>query len=220
MSHFTVLVLGDNPEKQLAPYHEYECTGEDDEYIQDMDITEEERESYMKDHSPASKKNYRKFDTFKEYVVSYLETPKKGEGDNKWGYYEEDKNGEIIKIINRTNPNAQWDYYRLGGRWNGFFKLKEEYRNEGVVGEKRWDNEEADIMTTDQARKECIEFSDDDKTFAVIKNGEWFEKGKMGWWGCHSATDKESKDWDKSFYNKWIKELPEDTLLSVFDCHI
>ena len=26
MSHFLVLVIGDNPEKQLAPYHEFECT--------------------------------------------------------------------------------------------------------------------------------------------------------------------------------------------------
>lgn len=26
MSHFTVLVIGDDPELQLAPYHEYECT--------------------------------------------------------------------------------------------------------------------------------------------------------------------------------------------------
>lgn len=35
MSHFTVLVIGPNYEEQLAPYHEFECTGCDDEYVQD-----------------------------------------------------------------------------------------------------------------------------------------------------------------------------------------
>ena len=46
MSHFTVLVIGENPEKQLAPYHEYECTDRADEYVQDVDITEESRKDY------------------------------------------------------------------------------------------------------------------------------------------------------------------------------
>lgn len=49
MSHFTVLVIGENPEKALAPYHEFECTGEDNEYIQDIDITAECREEYERD---------------------------------------------------------------------------------------------------------------------------------------------------------------------------
>ena len=31
MSHYTVLVIGDDPEKQLAPFHEFGCTGIDDE---------------------------------------------------------------------------------------------------------------------------------------------------------------------------------------------
>jgi hypothetical protein len=48
MSHFTVLVVGDNPEEQLAPYHEFECTGYDDEYIVDFDITDEVKASYEK----------------------------------------------------------------------------------------------------------------------------------------------------------------------------
>lgn len=49
MSHFPVLVIGEDPVKLLAPYHEFECTGEDDEYIQDIDETEEYREVYEED---------------------------------------------------------------------------------------------------------------------------------------------------------------------------
>lgn len=46
MSHFTVLVIGADPEKQLAPYHEFECTGHDDEYVQDIDKTDELRKEF------------------------------------------------------------------------------------------------------------------------------------------------------------------------------
>ncbi len=46
MSHFSVLVLGDDHEFQLVPFHEFECTGEDDEFVLDVDKTEEERSEY------------------------------------------------------------------------------------------------------------------------------------------------------------------------------
>lgn len=46
MSHFSVLVLGDNIEEQLAPYHEFECTGYDDSYVQDLDITEQTKAEF------------------------------------------------------------------------------------------------------------------------------------------------------------------------------
>lgn len=41
MTHFSVLIIGDNPEGQLAPYHQYECTGINDEYVKDVDCTSE-----------------------------------------------------------------------------------------------------------------------------------------------------------------------------------
>jgi hypothetical protein len=49
MSHFTVLVIGQDPEKQLAPFHEFECTGTNDRYVQDLDETEEKRTEYAND---------------------------------------------------------------------------------------------------------------------------------------------------------------------------
>ena len=46
MSHFSVLVIGENVDEQLAPYHEFECTGEDNQYVQPIDRTEEARAKY------------------------------------------------------------------------------------------------------------------------------------------------------------------------------
>ena len=49
MSHFSVLVIGGNIKKQLQPYHEFECTGTDDQYVVDVDKTDEARETYERD---------------------------------------------------------------------------------------------------------------------------------------------------------------------------
>jgi hypothetical protein len=55
-------------------------------------------------------------------------------------------------------------------------------------------------------------------TFAVIKDGKWYERGDMGWWGC--VSDEKDKDvWNEEFMNL-IESVPDDTLLSVVDCHI
>ena len=54
MSHFAVLVITpeqpsqDDLAKILAPWHEFECTGIDDEYVQDIDKTEEALAEYAK----------------------------------------------------------------------------------------------------------------------------------------------------------------------------
>ena len=52
----------------------------------------------------------------------------------------------------------------------------------------------------------------------VVKDGEWFEKGKMGWWGvCHD--EKKDEDWNSQFADL-IANLPETAWLSMVDCHI
>lgn len=46
MSHFSVLVTGDDVTAALQPYHEFECTGTNDKYVQDVDKTEEVRTEF------------------------------------------------------------------------------------------------------------------------------------------------------------------------------
>jgi hypothetical protein len=57
-------------------------------------------------------------------------------------------------------------------------------------------------------------------TFAVLKNGEWFEKGEMGWFGMSSDTAEEANKWESEFYDRFLNGLPADTLITVVDCHI
>lgn len=55
-------------------------------------------------------------------------------------------------------------------------------------------------------------------TFALLKDGKWYERGEMGWWGC-VGNKKNTDDWHQEFA-KLLDSLPDDTLLTVVDCHI
>jgi len=56
--------------------------------------------------------------------------------------------------------------------------------------------------------------------WAVVKDGVWYEKGEMGWFAMSDETHDEAVDWELNFFDRFIKDLPEDTLLTVVDCHI
>ena len=57
--------------------------------------------------------------------LSVIDTSK----EHKYGYALV-KEGKLIQAISRTNPNAKWDWYTIGGRWSGFLTLKDRYETE------------------------------------------------------------------------------------------
>ena len=113
MSHFAVMVIGQDVEKQLAPYHEFECTGRDDQYVKNIDVTDECRKHgldwYGLDENTVTDESEVELD-----------------GVHKYGYAVVDSEGLLVKAVNRTNPNKEWDWYQVGGRWSGFLKLKQD----------------------------------------------------------------------------------------------
>jgi len=129
MSHFTVLVTAKDEDDLIAklqPYHEFECTGESDQYIKDIDITDKVKEEY---------EEYKNED---QSLIDFLaddygyDPIKEGEcpdveGSDKFGYVIVDDNNEVVKVIKRTNPNAKWDWWQVGGRWTGLLKLKDDF---------------------------------------------------------------------------------------------
>jgi len=118
MSHFTCLVVtSEEPtdevlEKALLPFHEYECTAIK-EYTEVIDITSETLEDYHK----ADKTEY---PSFESALNGYFEYKFWNGTDEQPGfnwYTIDDKLN--IKVFRRTNPNAKWDWYNVGGRWAG-----------------------------------------------------------------------------------------------------
>ncbi len=335
MSHYTVLVIGQNAISQLAPYQENNMGDCPQEFLEFINVEEECRKKWETDtvsrvrmpdgrlispHDDEFKvegdnffdRSYKVPDNLEKVEIPInLEYPdfdiymteycgyKKDEENDCYGYWE--------------NPNAKWDWYQLGGRWTGFFKVKpvliEEqsiipahkkgspgimtksaedgygdslmkkhidiegmrYEAETKAGEKydrvmsvighlpeneSWESirermiaegkqmDEIRNYYHSQPRIEAIKNSKDDvvrwadaddflmnrdqytlnaknsalSTFAVVKDGVWYERGKMGWWASVS-DEKEKDEWNKEF-NKLFDEASDDTLFSVYDCHI
>lgn len=285
MSHFTVLVIGDNIEEQLAPYSEQICV----EKYKKGEVSQEDKDQMLDYY----KRNKGFEGTFEDCYAQYGE-------DWDGGSLEQDENGVWCEY-STYNPKSQWDWYQVGGRWSGFFKLKE--GAEGMTGEpgvfqnepkegwvdsakkkdidfesmrnvggedaaadydrvyevikntpvnESWDavrerfgmdeiedarkfyNSQERVVAFQKAyndpfvrverfnvsREEFIRIARDNKvsTFALVKNGEWFEKGEMGWFGI-STNEQDQNTWNQ-FINKMLDETGDDETITLVDAHI
>lgn len=112
MSHFAVLVVGEDIAKQLQPYHEFECTEIDDQYVQEIDVTEECKKHGLDWYGLEDKT-----------VTNEAQIDRKNK--HKYGFAIIDNKGNLVKAVNRTNPNKKWDWWTIGGRWSDYFLLKD-----------------------------------------------------------------------------------------------
>ena len=154
MSHFTVLVIGDNPEEQLRPFQENNMGDCPPEFMEFNDLEDEYKEEYENKtlecifdpdgknlgskYSDSNNQFWKReaeygfsskdeldlpegyelretpfkecYATLEEFADDWHGASGRDETTGRYGYYE--------------NPNAKWDWYQLGGRWTGFFKVK------------------------------------------------------------------------------------------------
>lgn len=54
--------------------------------------------------------------------------------------------------------------------------------------------------------------------YAVVKDGKWYQKGEMGWWGI-SNDEMTQDEWNKKFW-EMINSLDSETQLTLLDCHV
>ncbi len=144
MSHFTALIIGDNIDEQLAPYDENK---EVDEYIRES-VSEDEKkrfiEYYTKDHSNPELEGK----SFEEIYAIHGEDW----NNNQW---RQDENG-VWQEYSTYNPDSKWDWYSVGGRWTGFFKLKK--GKTGETGEPGLQTSPAEEGTADILYKGDVDF--------------------------------------------------------------
>lgn len=123
MSHFTVIVTGDNVEDALEPFDE-NLEVEPYESTWDTDATA----SFLNYYNLSITGLKRDPELLREKVVDWL------------GYHPNDHNPYIddqgsIVVWSTYNPDSKWDWYAVGGRWRGFFLVKEGAKGEsGELG--------------------------------------------------------------------------------------
>lgn len=119
MSHFCMWAVTKTDSQEeletiMQPYHEYECTGIVDEYVVQVDRTEDAIEHYER-----LKDEYENVREFLEEWYGVEHIFKESEQAFKSSRYAivSDDETKIIKYYVYTNPNAKWDWWQIGGRW-------------------------------------------------------------------------------------------------------
>lgn len=306
MSHFSVLVIGDDYEAQLAPYDEnteVECYK--------VRVSDEDLRRFIEFYSnPTPTKDYEVTGVERAKELGFYpvtETTARG----AWAALSENWNGgkggwdeDGPFEWSTYNPKSKWDWYSIGGRWLGHWKLKagvaagvigqpgtfdnrpthdaDQARKgdidfEGMEAEEarkaaldwaKWEpilalpmaapwaefvaRVEAKDITIDEARQQYHaqaqvqalerafpdhwrlspeDFGSDREEyiatraakvwvpFALVRDGEWHEKGRMGWFGMSTDKPEDQAPWTVEV-RSLVLSLPDDTLLTIVDCHI
>lgn len=209
MSHFVGLCFGEYWQSNIEQYDE---NLEVEPYVKytKQEAIEEEKDRHLRRYNYA-----KRIPSDQNLLEKNIQILLKGEtltdeeaweSVKEWGY-DIDEEGNLLTTY---NPDSKWDWYDIGGRWNGFLPLKEKddngnpiCTNTACVNEIDWD-----YLFENKYAPFCF----------VTEGGCWEEKGEMGWWGI--TTNEQPEDvWDIKFKN-YIQTLDPDCEVTVIDFHI
>lgn len=239
MSHFLTLVIGDEPEKQLEryddtlvlPMHLFKTQKQIisdqrkkiDEYKRRyLDVYQENPEAYRLERSKA----------FVDYVANaltwtddqvYMEAVKPILTDIENGSPNVDLH-EDGSIWHTYNDIGKWDWYQMGGRYAGKLKLKDKKQHAPLFLPSFLSDEDLENFKQfkkdgrcDQARIKEISNLDEIKAYAVVLDGNWYERGEMIW--SHMEISKNDVETWNAELSRLLMSLSPETLLTVYDCH-
>lgn len=216
MSHFVGICFGEYWESDLERYAE---DLEVDPYIL---YTREEaiknvQETHNLRYDTAQKriKDYKADDDYKQFLLDTLAkgptlTPEDAwETVKEWGY----KIDEDDNILSTYNPESKWDWYVIGGRWSEYLYLKE-------------CNEKGERLTADYAYFDEVDWDYMIEMgripFCFVDwDGDWHEKGEMGWFAM-TKNEKDEDSWVDEFkaYIETLKIVEFQGEVTVIDFHI
>lgn len=209
MSHFVGLCFGVNWESNLDQYDENMEVEPYIRYTKDEAIDEVKRrhaQSYENALEALKKKDLdsESYEYFQKIIDKglFISWEDAWEEAKKWGYeIDSDEN-----LLSTYNPDSKWDWYSVGGRWDGFLHYKDadpgfEETNVAYI-------HELDMDYLLEHTPFCF----------VTEDGEWREKGKMGWW-CSVSNERSEESWKQQFVD-YVKSLDADCLVTAVDFHI
>ena len=242
MSHYAVAVICKNVKQvdkmlepfdeslEVAPYINFTKAQILAEYEERLEVIRTGvSERYNVEHLREHEHDY--YANIEAYTEAYY-------GDSEF-----DADGNVLVTY---NPKSQWDWYSIGGRWSNFLTKKDGSKcdyakikdinfeadaNDEEAKEKlrkNWDEVLAGKgyfkpeyllnkhKTVENYIKDTLTFS----TYAILdKAGVWHEPGKMGWFGCSSATPESEVKFNNE-YAGVIASADQNDYLVIVDCHI
>ena len=221
MSHFCVYVFHDKNtsiDTLLAPYDENLVVEPYVEYTKEEAIAKVRNEIEDYKNGPYAEyiKNPEEYEKKYKCTKKYIEFlknefPKKinWTDDQCYDDMKEDYDSDMIdkdgNLLSKYNPKSKWDWYEVGGRWNGGIPMKTSTKLE--------------IKSCNECMVSQIDMDKISPPYAYVDtNGIWNERGEMGWFGI-SSNDKDEKSWGDEF-KKFINNQKKSTIVTLVDCHI
>lgn len=239
MSHYLLLVVGDDPEGQLAIY---DLKLKVNTFKQHLPQHEVERMADAYQVGPSD------IDLLLNYMQDWTGFPGGIDDDGLFFWCSQ-------------NPRGKFDWYIMGGRWCGYLKLKHGAHGElgkrgagigdddplpygdlsadqALYGDIDWYNMRRSLGTfagdlydsLDPAdywlhgvepwmeREDYILERSHPATFALLKDSEWYERGTIGWWGVMLDANPVT-EWH-GIWDKLMADCRPETLITLIDCHI
>lgn len=213
MSHFIGLCFGEDWEYNLDQYDENREVEPYIQYTKDEAIDEVKKRHAQKYNNALEA--LKKKDLDSERYAYFQKVLDKGlfisyedawEEAKEWGYkIDSDEN-----LLSTYNPDSKWDWWIIGGRWSGYMVLKER-------------DENGDIIKVDQA-----DFNEIDWDYMLNNNiipfcyvrpdGDWCEKGRMGWWAM--VSDETSDQSWKTQFKDFLDSIDYNCVVTAVDFHI
>lgn len=190
--HYLVMVIGEDVESQLEPFYQ---DLEVDEY--EVGEVEEHEKERMLEHYASRGEHYKSFEECYE-----------ARGDDwNWNRYRKDSDG-VWREYSTYNPNAEWDWHEIGGRWAGRIKVKEGVNYERPSFSWGWSEEDKKKVLAerraDTALLKDIENVEELSCYSIVNDGEWI---------CVGEESKEE-------VQRLLKTLSADTRITFVDCHM
>ena len=240
---FETIVAGDNPEHLMKPYDKnikvkpyvvYKFN--DAEYLKAKTI-----DMYTALITSGDLTDYELQDT-KELRNDLLKTSAEDFFfDFTAGY---DYDPSTNDAISTSNPNGMWSYYQEGKLFSvpfitndgrevyqakkGDINWKLMHLNGKEIYESAWDmvmgnkkpktNYEKQIYENMKNRTAYFQKFENKENYVLHSTAFWSYAfvDEKGWYELQENVSQ--FDWVKNFYNKFIKPLPNDTLLTIFEC--
>lgn len=151
------------------------------------------------------------------------EFPKKLQWTDEEIYQEEIKWDEPEDITpeggrySTSNPKSKWDWWRIGGRWDGVLSLDGEFIKDPEDKGFNFGDEHEELHNNAVFISKLPKKSENVPYALITPDGEWLERGEMGWFGM-AANEKDKDSWDEQVWK--ILEKYQDYLIVGVDCHI
>lgn len=243
-NHFVAIVAGDNPEVLMSPYDKNIKT--EPRVAYKYEDAQKLQDKYIKLYKAITTSDTIPEGPFKEDAKDKLaviesQTPEDFYFDLTMDYEHDPDTGDALT---RENPDGKWSSYKLGKFFSVPFVLKdgtETYQarkgeidwslmhlHGGDVYKRAWEMVmEGSEPTSDYEKQIYKNMKNRTTYFEKFGTKENYVLGNTAFWGYAFVSNNgwaELEDemdqfvWVRNFYELFIEPLPEDTLLTIYEC--